>query len=244
MLYILSSVLSLVVLRSVLPAGAGHRVSPLRLADTAAEQPPLLEMTMDEVRSTAPEELDTLIGELEAAAANFVDASGGRPSAALSRLLATAHTCYGDHQLCVPHANAALAEDGEVGEDAAAMHFLLGVAAERRDEEDEALDQYEEAIALDPKCWRALFHVGKIAIAFGAIDMGIDHFRQVQAINADHAPTNAFLDRFDASAAADEADAAEGEGEPEEAEADVAELPPELPLPDGLQGFDKDPDAL
>jgi len=186
----------------------------------------LLELSASDVRAKTTDELEVLIAELEAAAANFVDATpDDRPSVTLSRLLATAHTCYGDHELCVPHAKAAL--DGG-GEDAD-MHFLLGVAAERRMDEDVALDEYETAIDLDPKCWRALFHVGKIALAFGAIDMGIEHFRKVAEINPEHAATKAFLTSFDASPAAEAEDDEDEEN---------------LPLPESLTSFDVDPEGL
>lgn len=157
---------------------------------------PLLKLSSADVRSKSSDQLEGLIDELEAAAANYAD-KAGKPSVTLSRLLATAHTCYGDHESSVPHAKAALAEGGEDAD----MHFLLGVAAERRDDEDEALSEYETALSLDPKCWRALFHVGKIALACGAIDMGIEQFRKVQSINPDHAATNAFLATYDASSA-------------------------------------------
>ena len=54
-----------------------------------------------------------------------------------------------------------------------------GRASERRGDEDEALDWYEKAVDLDPKCWRALFHVGKISLQFGWAADAADYFKQV-----------------------------------------------------------------
>jgi tetratricopeptide (TPR) repeat protein len=76
------------------------------------------------------------------------------------------------------------------------MHFVLGIDAERRGEEDIALDAYEAAIDVDPSFWRALFHCGKIALKFGFPAEAVDYFNQVAEINPAHAPTRTFLDRL------------------------------------------------
>ena len=110
----------------------------------------------------------------------------------------------------------------------AEMHFVLGIAAEARgsDEYDAALDEYDAAVMLDPQCWRALFHTGKIALSFGWITDAVDYFRQVAEINPDHAPTQALLDKLDEL----EIDV----DELEEAAAPPDEGPPTIELPDGM----------
>lgn len=206
----------------------------------------LLELTPDMLRVREIDDLEELIEELEAAAANYLDASGGQPSLTLSRLLATAHSRVGDPELGVSHARAALAAGCSEPEQAAEMHFVLGLAAERRDDEDVALGHYEDAIVLDAKCWRALFHVGKIAISFGAVDMGIEYLRKVQAINPDHAPTDAFLTSLDALQSDDDDDNADETATDTTDDADdtTAATIGDLPLPEGLESFDMDPDGL
>ena len=225
------------------PASSIGAPLPVRLvlADEAellnADDARLLQLTPADVRARPMEELEELLEELEAAAANYADASGGTPSLALSKLLATAHTCYGDHENCVGHARAALSVGGEDSD----MRFLLGVAYERGQDEDEALAQYEAALDLNPDNWRALFHVGKIALNFGAIEMGIEHLRKVSTINPDHAPTRAFLATFDAS----DPIASDDDDEDEESVAAAEDAAEEhLPLPESMQNFDIDPEGL
>ena len=144
----------------------------------------------------------TQIEELEAEALNFREANDGNPSLQLSRLLAVAHTSSGDVELAAPHAFAALTEAGQAAaqpppsEDPQAdaeMHFCLGLEAEKRDAQDEALDAYEKAVELDPECWRALFHVGKISLQFGWVADSVDYFKKVRYINPSHQPTQRFL---------------------------------------------------
>ena len=101
--------------------------------------------------------------------------------------------------------------------------------AERRGEEDEALDSYEKAVDLDPRCWRALFHVGKISLQFGWAADAADYFKQVAAIEPSHAPTQAFLKLLDESGA--DLDFASGEDEDEASDdalpvIDLPDLPP------------------
>ena len=156
----------------------------------------LRELTLDDIRGTPPLELEVLIEELEAAAANALDADGST-SLSLSRLLAVAHTCTGDNGVAATHARAAL---GVADAADAEMHFVLGVEAERRDAQDEALEQYEAAVDADPKCWRALFHTGKIALSFGWPADAVDYFQQVAEINPSHAPTQAFLAKLEEAA--------------------------------------------
>jgi tetratricopeptide (TPR) repeat protein len=171
-------------------------------------------------------ELEILIEELEAAAANHRDAEEGRPHINLARLLAVAHTCYGDNDLAVPHARTVLANSID-----AEMHFLLGVEAERRDAEDEALEQYEAALAIDPKFWRALFHVGKICLLNGWTADAVDYLEQVAAINPGHMPTVAFLARYGDEELTDE----EAVTSPLPLPEVHIELPKNGELPEGLQ---------
>ena len=149
-------------------------------------------LTLTDIRGTPPLELEELVEELEAEAANAFDATGST-DLELSKLLAVAHTCTGDHEVAAPHATTAL----EIGGPDAEMHFVLGVAAERRDAQDDALEQYEAALAVDPNFWRALFHTGKIALTFGWPADAVDYFQQVAAINPSHAPTQAFLAKLE-----------------------------------------------
>ena len=137
------------------------------------------------------DDLEELVEEMEAELANVKDASGV-VDMQLSRLLAVAHTCYGDSDIAEEHALAVL----EAGEPDAEMLFVRGVAAERRDAQDEALDAYEACLDADPKFWRALFHVGKISLAFGWPADAVEYFRQVAEINPEHAPTQAFIARL------------------------------------------------
>lgn len=108
-----------------------------------------------------------------------------------------------------------------------------GRASERRGDEDEALDWYEKAVDLDPKCWRALFHVGKISLQFGWAADAADYFKQVAGIEPSHAPTQAFLKLLDESGA-DLDDLGAGAGDDDETaegELPVIELPD---LPPGM----------
>ena len=41
--------------------------------------------------------------------------------------------------------------------------------------------EYEKAVAIDPECWRALFHVGKISLHFGWVGDSVDYVRARQA---------------------------------------------------------------
>ena len=133
----------------------------------------LAALTADSIRTTDPEELDSIIEQLEEANVNHRAANQGAPDVKLSRLLAVAHTSSGDCELAAPHAFAALQEGGPDAE----MHFCLGLSAERRDQQDEALDEYEKAVAIDPECWRALFHVGKISLQFCWVADSVDYVR-------------------------------------------------------------------
>ena len=189
-------------------------------------------ITLDDVRKTPPLELEEFIEELEADAANSRDATG-QVDAALSRLLAVAHSCMGDHENAAPHAQQAL-EDGPPD---AEMHFVLGVEAERRDAQDDALEQYELALEVDPKCWRALFHTGKIALSFGWPSDAVDYFKQVAEINPAHAPTQAFLARLEEAGidvedwqAGKDVDGSDDDGEEGQ--------PPAAPdMPEGMSDF-------
>ena len=57
----------------------------------------LLALTTDNVRDTPPDKVEELVEELEALAANEMDAKG-KIDLQLSRLLAVAHTRTGDHE--------------------------------------------------------------------------------------------------------------------------------------------------
>ena len=168
--------------------------SPMPLAPrsssvTCAVPAALMELTFDDIRRTELEELEDLVLEMEAELLNVKDTTG-KLDLHLSRMLAVAHARSPDSlKVAAEHASAAL----EVGGPDAEMHFVRGVAMERRDEQDEALDEYETALAVDPKCWRALFHTAKIALAFGWPADAVDYFKQVAEINPSHAPTKAFL---------------------------------------------------
>lgn len=156
---------------------------------TCAVPDALNEITLADVRSKSLFELEDLVEEMEAELANEKDATG-RLDLHLSRLLAVSHArtpeCL---EIAEEHASAAL----ELGGPDAEMHFVRGVAAERRDEQGEALDEYEAAVAIDAECWRALFHTAKIALAFGYPSDAVAYFEQVAEINPSHAPTKAFL---------------------------------------------------
>lgn len=108
--------------------------------------------------------------------------------------------------------------------------FPLHREAERRGEEDEALDSYEKAVDLDPNCWRALFHVGKISLQFGWAADAADYFKQVAAIEPSHAPTKAFLKLLDESGSDLDFSADDDEDEDDES-LPVIELPD---LPPGI----------
>ena len=41
------------------------------------------------------------------------------------------------------------------------MLFVIGVAAEKRDEVLEAIDNFEAALEIEPDFWRPLFHLGR-----------------------------------------------------------------------------------
>lgn len=172
--------------------------------------------------------------ELEAAAANHLDAEASA-HVGLARLLAVAHTCYGDNELAAGHARTALEEGGEDAE----MHFVLGVEAERRDSEDEALDHYDDAVAADAACWRALFHVGKICLLNGWVADAVDYLERVAAINPGHKPTALFLQRYgsdseDAGGEEDgEVDGASG-GASGAAAQPTIELPTDGSMPEGI----------
>lgn len=184
-------------------------------------------LSLTDIRGTPPLELEVLIEELEAEAANAADATGSA-DVVFSRLLAVAHTCTGDHEEAVPHAEAAL----QVGQPDAEMHFVLGVAAERRDAQDEALEHYEAAVDVDARCWRALFHTGKIALSFGWPADAVDYFRQVGEINPSHAPTQAFLARLEET----DIDVQEWQDGPSEPADEPSDMPV-IDLPDGLGDF-------
>lgn len=144
------------------------------------------------------DELEVLIEELEAEAANAQDATGV-PDAHIARLLAVAHSCYGDFGLAVPHARTALAEGGPDAE----MSFALGLAAEYAGDQELALTEYEACLETDAKFWRAMFHVAKIALSYGFTDTGVDYLRQCAEINPAHAPTKAFLSRLEEAGGVD-----------------------------------------
>ena len=206
--------------------------------------PPETVTTLEEVRSTSPLDLEELIESLEADAANTWDATGSVDLVA-SRLLAVAHSLVGDHELAVPHARAAIDAEGAAPD--AEMHFVLGVAAERRDEQDDALGHYDDAVTIDPKCWRALFHTGKIALAFGWPADAVGYFQQVAEINPSHAPTQAFLARLEEANidlnAWQRGEDVDGDGgaageAASEAEAEDEVEPPAVPdLPDEMGDF-------
>ncbi len=148
----------------------------------------------------------------------------------LSRLLAVSHTRLGDHAAAEPHARAAMRE----GPDAELL-FTLGVAAEARGEQEVALDHYETAISLEPRCWRAMFHVGKVAMQYGEYDTACEYFQQTAAVNPEHAPTAAFLARLKElgdDGIAWRTGAADEQGE------DAPPPPDTPPLPDGLSDFE------
>lgn len=205
----------------------GTRALPQCNADV--QEPKLVALTAADVRSLSMDSLEILIEEMEAAALNHFEAESGH-HIHLSRLLATAHTCYGDNILAVPHARIVL----EAGPDPE-MHFFLGVEAERRDAEDEALDEYDAALSIDPGYWRALFHVAKICLMNGWTADAVDYLKQVAAINPSHEPTVAFLARYQeegASSSAEDApsnDDAVGQEPPP-----AVELPTDGTLPEGL----------
>ena len=81
----------------------------------------------------------------------------------LSRLLAVAHSANNEPLAAEAHARAVLEQEPSDVD----MRFVVGVACEHRDEQEEALDAYEAVLDADPDYWRALFHVGKISLQVG-----------------------------------------------------------------------------
>ena len=215
-IYMLACVGALVLAHSL--AGAWHMSAGLRVAAISLQQQ-APQLTFSAIRAKTPSELEALTEAMEADAATAVD----KVDLGLSRNLAVAHSCLRDFERAAWHAKAAM----QSGEPDAEMHFVLGLEAEHRDAQDEALDEYEAAVALDPQCWRALFHVGKIALQYGWAEDAIEYFRRVATINPEHAPTQAFLARLEEMGVdADE----------------VGEVaPPEtLELPDGINDIQLD----
>lgn len=206
-----------------------HARAAALFCDADVKEPQLVALTLADVRSCSMDTLEALIEEMEAAAMNHVEAEGG-PHVHLSRLLATAHICYGDYELAVPHARAAL----DAGPDAE-MHFLLGVEAERRNEEAEALEAYEDCLNVDPQCWRALFHIGKICLVNGWTEDAVDYLEQVAAINPEHKPTRLFLDRFGAAVAASSEKVSPADNAVSQPQNPAIELPTNGSLPEGLE---------
>ena len=201
------------------------RCPPIVSCDSSAAFP---DLTLEKLRTTSMDDLEELVEEMEAELANVKDASGV-VDIQLSRLLAVAHTCYGDSDIAEEHATAVL----EAGEPDAEMLFVRGLAAERRDAQDEALDAYEACLDADPKFWRALFHVGKISLAFGWPADAVEYFRQVAEINPEHAPTQAFIARLDEA----DIDVDKWQSGDLKEEEDTAgdDAPPSTPdLPDGI----------
>ena len=199
----------------------------------------LSSLTFDELRAKPLFEVEVLIEELEAELVNIREATQQNDPLA-SRLLAIAHTLMGDHELAAPHATAALAKgtrEGAPATELAEMFFVLGVDAEKRDAQDEALEQYERALVLDPKCWRALFHTGKIALSFGWAADAVDYFRQVETINPEFLPAQAFLSKLD-EAGVDVDRWQAGEDVDGDDAADEEQSPPEAPgMPEGMKDF-------
>ena len=208
-----------------------HHVSRSRPVVCLRTVEELRALTTADIRSTPPLELEVLLEEIEAEAQTQLEATGSA-DVQYSQLLAVAHTCTGDHEVAEPHARAAL----DVGSPDADMYFVLGIAAERRDAQDEALDHYESAVNVDPKCWRALFHTGKIALSFGWPADAVDYFRQVAEINPSHAPTQAFLARLEEAGIDVQA---WQDGDLEKNEDGDDDLPPQAPLdvPDEMGDF-------
>ena len=104
--------------------------------------------TLDEVRACSDDDLPVAIAQLQTALAG---------DQSLHRLLAAAHARAGNLELAEPHARAALQREADDAE----MLFVIGVAAEKRDEVLEAIDNFEAALEIEPDFWRPLFHLGK-----------------------------------------------------------------------------------
>ena len=71
------------------------------------------------------------------------------------------------------------------------------VAAEKRDEVLEAIDNFEAALEIEPDFWRPLFHLGKASMSVGMISDAHEYLQQVLELNPGHAPTLALMAKFD-----------------------------------------------
>ena len=140
--------------------------------------------TLDEVRACTDDDLPVAIAQLQTALAG---------DQSLHRLLAAAHARAGNLELAEPHARAALQRESDDAE----MLFVIGVAAEKRDEVLEAIDNFEAALEIEPDFWRPLFHLGKASMSVGMISDAHEYLQQVLELNPGHAPTLALMAKFD-----------------------------------------------
>jgi tetratricopeptide (TPR) repeat protein len=140
--------------------------------------------TLDEVRACSDDDLPVAIAQLQTALAG---------DQSLHRLLAAAHARAGNLELAEPHARAALQREADDAE----MLFVIGVAAEKRDEVLEAIDNFEAALEIEPDFWRPLFHLGKASMSVGMISDAHEYLQQVLELNPGHAPTLALMAKFD-----------------------------------------------
>ena len=139
---------------------------------------------LDEVRACSDDDLPVAIAQLQTALAG---------DQSLHRLLAAAHARAGNLELAEPHARAALQREADDAE----MLFVIGVAAEKRDEVLEAIDNFEAALEIEPDFWRPLFHLGKASMSVGMISDAHEYLQQVLELNPGHAPTLALMAKFD-----------------------------------------------
>ena len=136
------SMVALLWLAGVLPR-AGNSVSLVRDAARTSHCRCLAATprTLDEVRACTDDDLPVAIAQLQTALAG---------DQSLHRLLAAAHARAGNLELAEPHARAALQREADDAE----MLFVIGVAAEKRDEVLEAIDNFEAALEIEPDFWR------------------------------------------------------------------------------------------
>eukprot|EP00324_Dicrateria_rotunda_P004985 CAMPEP_0206160662 /NCGR_PEP_ID=MMETSP1474-20131121/6976_1 /ASSEMBLY_ACC=CAM_ASM_001110 /TAXON_ID=97495 /ORGANISM="Imantonia sp., Strain RCC918" /LENGTH=198 /DNA_ID=CAMNT_0053562135 /DNA_START=15 /DNA_END=608 /DNA_ORIENTATION=+ len=154
-----------------------------RCSVPSMQMPSMAELTVDRVRAyTKPSEM---LEHLQ----SMTDTADGLQ---LSRLLAVAHSANNEPLAAEAHARAVLEQEPSDVD----MRFVVGVACEHRDEQEEALDAYEAVLDADPDYWRALFHVGKISLQVGWVADAKEYFERALAIEPTHLATIEIVQRL------------------------------------------------
>ena len=139
-------------------------------------------LTEDAVWEYDTDGLDGLVSDLSA---------DETPSS--QRLLAIALARRGDIAKSEATARLALSEDA----DDASMLFLIGLAAEKRDDLEEAVDAYAEVLETDPDAWRAHFHLAKLFLNVGLIEGAATHLQSTLKVKPDFAPAAAAMKKLE-----------------------------------------------